>query len=268
MPDHRPVFFVSDHTGISAEIIGKSLLSQYPGEDFAYVSLPFVDDVAKAHAAVARIEAAGAQAGLRPLVFSTLTDEAARGVVGACHALVLDIYAHFLGLLSDELGRPASALRGRFHGVDDVGAYHARIDALNYTLSADDGLALDKYAQADLILVGVSRCGKTPTSLYLAMQYGLRVANYPLTEENFRHPGLPLPLQPHRQKLRGLTLSAERLAQIRGERRPDSAYASLATCRQEVRAATELMRAAGIPCLDTTQRSVEEIATLLKLSLS
>jgi regulator of PEP synthase PpsR (kinase-PPPase family) len=267
MPPARPVFFVSDHTGITAEIIGKSLLSQFPGETFTCSSLPFVDDEEKARLATARIREAERISGLRPLVFSTLTDAGIRALLEGCGALVMDVYGQFAGMLSAELGRQPVALRGRLHGMDDTGVYHARIDALNFTLAADDGLNVDKYARADLILVGVSRCGKTPTSLYMAMQYGLHVANYPLTEEDFERPGLPTALVPHRAKLRGLTLSAERLAQIRSERKPGSRYASLETCRKELKAAERLMRAEGIPSIDATHRSIEEIAALLKLSL-
>ncbi|MGQ9686815.1 MAG: pyruvate, water dikinase regulatory protein [Thiobacillaceae bacterium] len=267
MTPARPVFFVSDHTGITAEIIGKSLLSQFPGVAFTYSSLPFVDDEEKAQQASARIREAGRISGLRPLVFSTLTDAGIRAGIEASGALLMDVYGHFAGMLSAELGRQPVALRGRLHGMDDTGAYHARIDALNFTLSADDGLSVDKYSRADLILVGVSRCGKTPTALYMAMQYGLHVANYPFTAENFDRPGLPAALAPHRAKLRGLTLSAERLSQIRSERKPGSRYASLDTCRAELRAAEALMRAEGIPCIDATHRSIEEIAALLKLSI-
>jgi len=142
------------------------------------------------------------------------------------------------------------------------------MDAVNFALAADDGLATERYGQADLILLGVSRSGKTPTALYLAMHYGLRVANYPLTPENFERPGLPPQLKAHRAKLRGLVLAPERLAQIRAERRPGSRYAAPETCRGELRASEDLMRAEGIPIIDTTRRSVEEIAALLKLSLT
>ncbi len=267
MTPARPVFFVSDHTGITAEIIGKSLLSQFPGEAFAYSSLPFVDSPEKAREVTTIIRDAWKASNLRPLVFSTLTDAGLRASMDACGALIMDVYGHFMGMLIGELGRPATALRGRVHGMDDTGAYHSRIDAVDYTLSADDGLGVDKYSKADLILVGVSRSGKTPTSLYMSMQYGLRVANYPLTPENFEHPGLPASLLPHRHKLRGLTLAAERLAQIRSERKPDSRYASLDNCRAELLAAEALMRSEGIPVIDTTHRSIEEIAALLKLSV-
>lgn len=266
MPPARPVFLVSDHTGITAEIVGKSLLSQFPEVEFTYTSLPFVDSPEKAEQAVARLREAWAASGMRPLVFSTLTDGRARDRLASSGALVLDIYGQFAGPLERELGRAATPLRGRLHGIDDHSGYHARIDALNYTLATDDGLNTDKYPLADLILLGVSRSGKTPTALYLALQYGLRVANYPLTVETFAQPGLPACLRAHKVRLRGLTLAPERLAQIRSERRPNSRYASLETCREELDRAMALMHAEAIPVIDTTQRSVEEIAALLNLS--
>lgn len=266
MPAARPVYFISDHTGITAEIVGKSLLTQFPDLDFSFASLPFVDTPEKARQAADRVRADGAASGLRPLVFSTLTDALARAQLLSSGALVLDIYAQFAEPLERELGRTATPLRGRLHGMDDHAGYHARIDALNYTLATDDGLNTDKYALADLILLGVSRSGKTPTALYLALQYGLRVANYPLTAETFALPGLPACLRPYKARLRGLTLAPERLAQIRAERRPDSRYASLENCREELTRAMALMRAEAIPVIDTTRRSVEEIAALLNLS--
>ena len=263
----RPVFFISDHTGITAEIIGQSLLSQFPGEAFAFTSLPFVDSLEKAQDAARQILDAWRSSSLKPLVFSTLTDPGSRAAVTGTNALVMDIYGQLLGMLAGELGRPAVPKKGQFHAMTDQNAYRSRMDAVNYALAADDGLATERYTQADLILLGVSRSGKTPTALYMAMQYGLRVADYPLTPENFEHPGLPPQLKAHRSKLRGLILAPERLAQIRAERRPGSRYAAPETCWDEVRASEALMRSEGIPYIDTTLRSVEEIAALLKLSL-
>jgi hypothetical protein len=268
MTPARSVFFISDHTGITAEIIGKSLLSQFPDEAFASVSLPFVDTLEKANFAAQQVREAWRQSSLRPFVFSTLTDPGARAALDACGALVMDIYGHFLGMMVGEIGYPPEPLRGRFHGMADPNSYRSRIDAVNFALAADDGLGLEKYDRADVILVGVSRSGKTPTSLYMAMQYGLCVANYPLTPENFEQAGLPKSLEPHRAKLRGLTLAPERLAQIRAERRRNSPYAALETCRDELRQAEALMRAEGIPVVDSTHRSVEEIAALIKHSLA
>jgi regulator of PEP synthase PpsR (kinase-PPPase family) len=267
MTPARPVFFVSDHTGITSEIIGKSLLSQFPDEAFATVSLPFVDSLEKADIAAQQIRETWKTAGLKPFVYSTLTDPGARAALAACGALVMDIYGHFLGMMVGEIGYPPEPLRGRFHGMGDQSDYHLRINAVNFTLAADDGLSVDKYEHADVILVGVSRSGKTPTSLYLAMQYALNVANYPLTPENFEQPGLPKSLLPHLPKLRGLTLVPERLAQIRSERRPNSVYSSLETCRNELNLAEKMMREAGVPIVDSTARSVEEIAALIKQSL-
>ena len=267
MPPARPVFFISDHTGITAEVIGKSLLSQFPGQHFHIVNMPFIDSLEKTRAAARQIHDAWEQGGIRPLVFSTLTDPEARAVCQECKALVIDIYGHFLGMMVDELGAQPQPKRGRAHGMKDFGTYHSRIDAVNFTLDVDDGLSQAKYAMADLILVGVSRSGKTPTSLYMAMQYGLRVANYPLTPEDFEQPGLPRPLQPHIHKLWGLTLTPERLAQIREERRPNSIYSSFETCQKELLEAESRMRAAGIPVVDSTHRSVEEIAALIKQCL-
>ncbi len=263
----RPVFFVSDHTGITAEIIGKSLLSQYPDEAFAPESLPFVDSREKAENVATHIKKAWHDSSLRPLVFSSLTDPESRAAVNASEALVMDIYGHFLGMMTAEIGRPPTPAKGKFHAMGDEDAYTSRIDALNFSLATDDGMAL-KYDRADLILVGVSRSGKTPTSLYMAMQYGLCVANYPLTPEHFDKFDLPAALKPHLRKLRGLTLSPVRLSQIRSERRPNSDYAAIDTCKKELSAAETMMRSAGIPVLDSTNRSVEEIAALLRQSLT
>lgn len=264
----RPVYFISDHTGITAEIIGKSLLSQFPDEAFAPLSLPFVDSLEKANTAAQQVCDAWKQSNIKPFVFSTLTEPSARAALDACGAVVMDIYGHFLNMMVGEIGYPPEPLRGRFHGVSDDNSYRDRIDAVNFALAADDGLGPEKYQRADLILVGVSRSGKTPTSLYMAMQYSLCVANYPLTPENFEQPGLPRSLQPFRAKLRGLTLSPERLAQIRSERRPNSVYASLENCRKELKQAELMMRSEDIPIVDSTSRSVEEISTLIKYSLS
>jgi hypothetical protein len=264
----RPVYFISDHTGITAEIIGKSLLSQFPDEAFAPVSLPFVDSLEKANIAAQQVCNAWKQSNVKPLVFSTLTEPSARAALDACGAVVMDIYGHFLSMMVGEIGYPPEPLRGRFHGMSDDNSYRGRIDAVNFALAADDGLGLEKYQRADLILVGVSRSGKTPTSLYMAMQYGLCVANYPLTPENFETPGLPKSLHPFRAKLRGLTLAPERLAQIRAERRPNSQYAALETCKKELKQAELLMRSEGIPIVDSTHRSIEEISTMIKHSLA
>lgn len=268
MSQTRSIFLVSDHTGITADVLSRSLLSQFPDEAFAFVSLPFVDTVAKAQEASQTIKNAAAHSSKRPIVFSTLTAPEERQALAQSGACIIDMFAQFLGTLETEFGYAAVPRTGQFHGMNDKNAYHNRIEAVNYSLSHDDGLGMDKYDRAELILVGVSRSGKTPTSLYMAMQHGMMVANYPLTPEDFEQGRLPSRVLSYRAKLRGLTLSPNRLAQIRAERRPNSEYAKPETCAKELQMAEHMMRNAGIPVIDSTSRSVEEIAALLRQSLN
>ncbi len=260
MKIQRTVFFVSDRTGITAELLGKTLLTQFPDVEFRKHTLPFVDTVEKADAAVAEINRTALVEGKPPIVFSTLINDDVRTSVTSANALFLDIFADFIGRLESELGLTSSHALGLSHGMGDELAYQKRMDAVNYTLSHDDGVNTANYDRAEVILTGVSRTGKTPTCLYLAMQYGIHAANYPLTPDDFPEQSLPKPLLPHRAKLFGLTIQAERLAKIRNERKPGSRYASLENCRSEIRSAENLMLQAQLPVLDTTIMSVEEIA--------
>ena len=259
----RTAFFVSDRTGITAEMLGHSLLSQFDGVRFNEVTLPFVDSEEKAHEVVRQIDQQGVTDGLRPIVISTLARTEIAQIVGASKALFLDCFDIFISPLERELGLAASHAIGRTHNVSDFVNYHHRIESVNYTLSHDDGVSNRDLKDADIILVGVSRCGKTPTCLYLAMQFGISAANYPLIPEDFGSMLLPAQLRPLRAKLYGLTIRPERLQQIRTERRPDSKYASLSNCEYEVREAEMLMRQEGIPYLDATSKSVEELATTI-----
>ena len=256
----RTVYFVSDRTGITAELLGKTLLTQFPNAEFRRRTMPFVDTLDKARAVVAEINETARQDGQRPIVFSTLIDDDVRTVVTSANALFLDFLADFIGRLESELGLTSSHALGLSHGMGDELAYQKRMDAVNYTLSHDDGVNTANYDRAEVILTGVSRTGKTPTCLYLAMQYGIYAANYPLTPDDFLDRALPKLLLPHHAKLFGLTIQAERLAKIRNERKPGSRYASLENCRSELRASETLMRQAQVPILDTTIMSVEEIA--------
>ena len=260
MKIQRSVFFVSDRTGITAELLGKTLLTQFPGVEFHKHTMPFIDTVEKAEAVVAEINRVTLQEGKPPIVFSTLINDDVRAVVTSANALFLDFFADFIGRLESELGLTSSHTLGLSHGMGDELAYQRRMDAVNYTLSHDDGVNTANYHRAEVILTGVSRTGKTPTCLYLAMQYGIHAANYPLTPDDFSDRMLPKPLLPHHAKLFGLTIHAERLAKIRNERKPGSRYASLENCRSELRASEALMRQAQVPVLDTTTKSVEEIA--------
>jgi hypothetical protein len=257
----RTIFFVSDQTGVSAETMGHSLLTQFDGLEFRQVTLPFISTVDKAEEAVRKINATAVADGQRPIVFSTLVREDLRKVLLGGNALLLDFFAAFLGSLESELAVKSSPREGRAHGMADLQAYATRIDATNFALAADDGAVTADYARADVILIGVSRSGKTPTCIYMAMQYGIFAANYPLTEDDFEGKQLPAPLRTQTAKLFGLTIAPSRLTQIRNERRPGSRYASLSQCEYEVRSAEGLFQRFGIPQQNTTECSIEEIAS-------
>jgi regulator of PEP synthase PpsR (kinase-PPPase family) len=259
----RTAFFVSDRTGITAEMLGHSLLTQFDGVGFNEVTLPFVDSIEKAQEVVKQINLQAETEGMRPIVISTLARTEIAQVVGQAKALFLDCFEIFISPLERELGVRASHTVGKSHSVTDFVNYHHRIESVNYTLSHDDGVSKSDLSDADVILVGVSRSGKTPTCLYLAMQFGIRAANYPLIPEDFSSMQLPTQLRALHGKLYGLTIRPERLQQIRTERRPGSKYATLESCAFEVREAEALMRQEGIPYLDATSKSVEELATTI-----
>jgi regulator of PEP synthase PpsR (kinase-PPPase family) len=260
MTQHLRVFFISDRTGITVEGLGSSLLSQFADVDFQRVTLPFIDTVEKAHEVVAQVDAAHRD-GERPIVFSSIVNDAVRLEIKKANALVLDVFERFIDPLEGFLGTKSLHAVGKTHSVANVKDYNHRIEAINYTLSHDDGVTHRGLEEADIVLVGVSRSGKTPTCLYLAMQFGIKAANYPLIPEDLEANRIPSSLTPLRKKVWGLSISPERLHHIRSERRPDSNYAALENCRYEVTAAEKLMRQAGIPYIDSTTKSIEEIAT-------
>lgn len=259
----RNVFFVSDGTGITAETLGHSLLAQFPDIRFKQHRLPFIDSVEKARKAVSQIREIAHKDGSRPIVFSTTVEGEVKDALRECDALFLDLIAKFVDPLEAELGARSTHTVGRFHGIAESQDYAKRIEAINFTLSHDDGVSHKELEQANVILVGVSRSGKTPTSLYLAMQFGVKVANYPLIPEDFERHKLPDALAKHRPKLFGLTISPERLHQVRTERRPNSKYASFDNCVYEIDAAMKLMRVNGIRAFDSTKKSIEEIAAII-----
>ena len=268
-PADRTVFFVSDGTGITAETFGHSLLSQFEGQRLREVRLPFTDTPEKAHEAVDRINHQGRLDGRRPIIFSTLVNESINAIVRRADAVFLDLIATFVGPLEAEFGVKSTHTMGRFHAVAESEDYKQRIDAIHFAMAHDDGQLHKDLEIADVILVGVSRSGKTPTTLYLAVQHGVKAANYPLIPEDFERGRLPEVLYRYKAKLFGLTISPERLAEVRHERRPGSRYAALATCLMEVNQAEALMQREGIPMLSSTTKSIEEIAAtvLSKLDL-
>ncbi|SMB94015.1 pyruvate, water dikinase regulatory protein [Deinococcus hopiensis] len=255
----RTVLIVSDHTGLTAETVARALLAHFPDQPLKYIQRSFVGTVAAAQG-VAREVAALASRGERPLIFTTITDASVLRELDMAPAQVFDLLGPGLTRLEGELGVPASRRVGRHHDMHDQQSYLARMDALDFALATDDGLGDRQYGLADVILVGVSRAGKTPTSLFLALQHGIRASNYPLAEDDFERESLPIPLEAHRAKLHGLTIDPRRLHAIRTQRKPASRYASLEQCEHEVRRAERLFQRAGVPVRDTTSASVEEIA--------
>jgi regulator of PEP synthase PpsR (kinase-PPPase family) len=265
-PPERPprsIFFVSDGTGITAETMGASLITRFEGLRTRQVRIPFVDDPQKAREAVRRINEAAVTDGARPIVFTTLVHPDVIRELSQVQALVLDLFATFVVPLEVELGMPPKQTIGGYHTMGDTDAYTSRIEAINFSLAHDDGQSARNLEQADVILLGVSRSGKTPTSLYLAMQHGIKAANYPLIPEDFERGRLPTPLAPYKRKCFGLTIDPDRLSQIRNERRPGSKYAAVENCRYEVREAEAMMRREGVSWLSSTHKSIEEIATTI-----
>lgn len=260
MGEQTTIFLVSDRTGITIESLVRTLLTQFDQVPAERVVRPFCDDADKVERVVAEINMAAEADGVPPLVYSSLVDEDLRSRLKRSHGRVFDIFDVFLPSLSEALHVPSAEHVGKAHGIGDYRDYDQRVEAVNFALAFDDGARLKGLNEADLILIGVSRSGKTPTCLYLAMQYKVKAANFPLTESDFLEGHLPRPLQPFRDRLFGLSIAPERLHQIREERRPGSEYASLAQCRREISAAESLFRNERIPYVDSTNMSIEELA--------
>ena len=257
----RSVFFISDGTAITAETLGHSLLAQFPHVDFDIHIIPYITTEEAATNVVAEINLRAQQDGEKPLVFDTLVDQYVRDIINTANAINLDVFEGLIGKLSEELGTSPTTLVGQTHAVTDSASYKARIDAVHFALDNDDGARTRHYDKADLILIGVSRSAKTPTSIYLSLQFGIRVANYPLTEEDLDDNRLPAVLREHKHKLFGLMIDAERLVAIRTERKANSRYASFSQCQMELRAVEGIYISEGIKYLDVSEMSIEEIST-------
>jgi regulator of PEP synthase PpsR (kinase-PPPase family) len=257
----RNVFFLSDRTGITAELLGKSLLAQFESVRFRTRTLPYVDDADKAREAVAIINQSNHSDGQPPLVFSTIVQPEIQKILHTSTAVVLDIFESFIAPLEATLGAHSAQRIGKKLSSATKEAYDNRMHAVNFSLNTDDGMSTSKYETADIILIGVSRCGKTPTALYMAMQFGILAANYPFVEEDLERGRLPEWLEPYRPKLFGLSITPQRLHEIRTVRRPNSKYSSLPQCQIEVEKMNRIFYLEKIPTIDTTSRSIEEIAT-------
>ncbi len=263
MANRRTAFFISDRTGITVEMLGNSLLTQFDNVEFRRITLPFIDNLDKIRDALIQIEAARVDSGKRPLVFTSLMANDLRAEISKADAMVLDLFDRFIVPLEAELGVKSAHAVGRSHSAGNFKDYNHRIEAVNYTLAHDDGITNRNLEEADIILVGVSRSGKTPTCLYLALQFGVKAANYPLIPEDLEKMKLPPALLPLKHKVWGLTIVPERLQQIRQERKPDSKYAALENCKWEVQTAETLMKNAGVSFLNSTTKSIEELATTI-----
>lgn len=272
LPDHRVrprarvAFFVSDSTGITAETLGSALLANFPGVPFQRHTVPFVDSVAGARNVVADIRRAAA-AGSEPILFATVKSAEILGELTASGAVVIDLLGGHLREMEAALGTTASEQLGQYHGVGDIERYFARMRAVEYAIEHDDGQSLRALDLADVIIIAPSRCGKTPTTMYLALQYGLLVANYPLTDDDFPSDGLPATVAPYAARCFGLTTTPLRLSQVRHERRPSSTYSSLAQCTLELRRAEDLYRRNRVPFLNSSTKSVEEMSAVIMQSM-
>ncbi len=253
----RTVYFISESTGITARAMGYSLLSQFEDVEFEVIYMPFINNLRKAQKLTRRFE----EQEQRPIVVATMMEPEVAEVLRGSRCLYLELFDRFLPAISEELGVKPSGKKGLSHGISDDRIYQDRMSTINFAMVNDDGVRVDKFGEADVVLVGVSRSGKTPTCLYLAMHFGLRAANYPLTEEDFERNDVIGILRPYRDKLFGLTIDPERLHRIREQRRPGSDYAALVNCQREVRQALQIFEELDIPVLDTTTRSIEEISS-------
>ncbi|WP_299945193.1 pyruvate, water dikinase regulatory protein [uncultured Microbulbifer sp.] len=261
--DKRTAFFMSDGTGLTVEAIGHSLLAQFQDQHLEQVTLPYIDSAGKVQQALQRIEKAASESGLQPIIITSIVSDQIRQQLHQSPALMLDIFENYLTPLAGLFNRDPAQTVNVSRGIADNHRYSDRINAVHFAMDNDDGRRTSGFEQADVVLLGVSRTGKTPTCLYLALQFGLRAANYPITEEDMDSTNLPRILLPYRHKLFGLTIDPTRLMQIRQERRANSRYASKEQCDFEVRQVEQMLKRAQVPFLDATQLSVEELATRL-----
>jgi regulator of PEP synthase PpsR (kinase-PPPase family) len=257
----RTAFFISDSTGITAGSLGK-LLEHFPLTEFTSIRLPFTDTIDRIDLAKKSIDETTIEDGVRPVVIMSLGDRTLRNALKECDAYFIDLFSTFIDPLGIELDQEPLTGAGIAHSITRS-SYTDRMEAINFTLNHDDGITNHGLDEADVILIGVSRCGKTPTSIYLAMQFGKKAANYPLIPEDFERGTLPAALHQHIDKIFGLTIKPERLHSVRSERRPDSKYASLDNCKQEIETAENLMRNLNIPWADSTSRSIEELSAII-----
>lgn len=259
----RRTFVISDRTGLTAEALSHSLLSQFPNVQFDIENMPFVDTIEKASATADTLNSIAADTGVKPLVFATLVNDEAREKISSSAVVFFDLFDTFIEPLEKELEVESSHSVGKSHGVLDFAQYAARMSAVNFAMTTDDGMETDHYARADVVVIGPSRTGKTPTCLYLSLQFGIFAANYPLTDSDLETIDLPPAIAAYREKVFGLTIDPFRLQQIRQERYAGDTYAAAKTCQYEVAQAEAKYRSSNIPYVNTTKKSVEEIGAYI-----
>jgi len=258
----RNIFIISDGTGITADSLANSLLTQFNDIEFEKQTLPYLDSLDKAEALISRINICYEETGNKPLIFLTLINSRIGEYIKTqAKAAVFDLFGTFISPLEKELKTKSSYTVGLTHGVANIESYQHRIEAVDYTLAHDDGIKIRGYEDADIILIGVSRCGKTPSCLYMALQFGILAANYPFTDDDLSDLRLPDVLRPYKSKLFGLSIDPQRLKEIRTERRPNSQYSSADQCRIEIAEVEAMYQREKIPFINTTNFSIEEIAT-------
>lgn len=261
-----PVFFLSDSTGISAETMGNALLIQFPDLVFERTTIPFIGTVEAAREVVAILDEA-MDGPVTPLAFTTAAEDHIRHELLQTRAPIIDLFDSHMERVEEVLGHRGVREASRLHGVGDIKRYNTRMAAVEFTIEHDDGQSLRALDRADVVLIAPSRCGKTPTSMYLALQHGLFVANYPLVDEDLESHELPRPVRELADRCFGITTTVERLSRVRNERRPGSRYAEPAQVRWELRQAGALYAANGIPVIDSSTKSVEEMAALVLQTL-
>ncbi|ENI4127611.1 kinase/pyrophosphorylase [Vibrio fluvialis] len=257
----RDVFYVSDGTAITCETLGHVVLGQFsfvPNEK----TFPFVETDDKLSELIKQIEHSFQRNGVRPLVFFSIVIPEFRSRLLNAPAHCYDVLESIVQRVKDDIQMEPTPKLQRSRSVGkDSNTYFDRIAAIEYTLAHDDGISTKGLDQADVILLGVSRSGKTPTSLYMAMQFGLRVVNYPFIVDDIRALKLLPEFEIHRHKLFGLTIDPERLTEIRENRLSGSDYASTEQCQTELATVEALFRREAIPYINTSSLSVEEIST-------
>jgi regulator of PEP synthase PpsR (kinase-PPPase family) len=266
-PPPVQVFFLSDSTGITAETMGNALLIQFPDLRFERRLIPFISTVEEARRVVAILDQAAAGP-VTPLAFSTAAVEEVRQELLSTKCPLIDFFELHMERVESILGAKGIRVAARLHGMGDVKRYNARMAAVEYAIEHDDGQSMRALDKADVILVAPSRCGKTPTTMYLALQHGIFVANYPLVVEDFETAELPRPVRELRDRCFGMTTTPARLSQVRHERRPNSRYASLEQCTYELRQAEAMYRNHRLPVVNSSTKSVEEMSTVILQTLN